>query len=160
MKTRLTITAFFAIFGFVLLKASAQQAPDTLYFDYRVDNAVINSPDLMYGSHPFGENIARKLGVIHNTYTYVVPGDPSSPGHKTTVVKPIIYYAVKKVNSYYRKLVKDKVMDQAIAAGQLNHVFEVAISVFSQPTSSLEAELKKYKKPEDLAAVFQRVKIK
>ncbi len=160
MKTKFFLCAFFALFGFMILEASAQQSSDSMYFDYRIDNVVINSPDLMYGAHPFGDNIARKFAVIQNTYTYVVPGEPSSPGHKTTIVKPTLYNAVRKINSYYRKVVKDKQMDQAEAAKLLNHVFDVAISVFTQPTAALEAELKKYKKPEDLAAVFKRVKIK
>ncbi|MDP2422838.1 MAG: hypothetical protein U1C46_03780 [Bacteroidales bacterium] len=157
MKTGQYLWVFLLACGFFHSKAQAQQGTDTLYFDHRVEQAIANAGNLMISSHTFGDKIAQKMAIVDDIYTYVVSGNPSSPGNKTIIEKPAIYKAVLKVNSYYRKQVKSKTMVEALAIIQLNHVLDVAISVYSQPTKTLEEDLKRFKKPEELAAVFKRV---
>lgn len=142
-----------------ILNGKAQEN-NKLFYDNRTEQ-VLSSVNLQsYPSHLFGDEIALKFAVFEDTYTYIVPGDPSSPMHKTSVQKPLIFNSVKKINTYLKKQVKKKMIDQQQATTNLNHVLNVALSVFAQPSKALEEELKKAKTPEELLAVFNRVELK
>ncbi len=148
---------FISILTLISAIICAKNSGDTLYFDNRVSQAMTNSQEMLVGSHQFGETFAIKMALISDIYTFTVAGDPTSPGPKTTIQKPVIYNGVKKLNTYYRQSAKKKLMDEATAKKLLNHVLDVALSVYPQPTATLESELRKHKSAEQIAEVFKRV---
>ncbi|UCH13388.1 MAG: hypothetical protein JSV22_09750 [Bacteroidales bacterium] len=127
-------------------------------FRYSVDeNSLYNIEDEELKSHPFGDYIARKFHMLKKSYTYVERATPTSPGEKIIVVKPSIYYALQKLNKYFKKQVKDGMMTEEEARQELNQYLDIAISIVVENTESLENDLRKAKKPDEISRVFSMV---
>ncbi len=130
-------------------------------FRYCVDEeslCSINDEELT--DHPLGDNIARKLYLLKETYTYIEHPTPTSPGEKTIITKPSIYNSLQKLNRYYKKQVKDGDMTEEEARMKLGQYLDIAISVFIENTESFEDELRKAKKPDEISEVFSMVMLK
>ncbi len=130
-------------------------------FRYCVDEqslCSINNEDL--NDHPLGDDIARKLYLLKETYTYIEHPTPTSPGEKTIITKPSIYNSLQKLNRYYKKQVKDGEMSEEEARIKLSQYLDVAISIFIENTESFEDELRKAKKPDEISEVFSMVMLK
>ncbi len=111
-------------------------------------------------SHPLGDNIARKLHVLKETYTHIEKPTPTSPGEKTIIFKPSIYNSLQKLNRYYKKQVKDELISEEEARIKLNSYLDIALSVFVENTESFEDELRKAKSPDEISKVFSMVELK
>ena len=120
--------------------------------------STININDL--SNHYLGVGIARKLHLLKDTYTYVEPPSPTSPGEKTVIVKPSIYNSLLKLNRYYKKQVKKGEMSVEEASEKLNHYLDVALSVFIEDTDTFEDKLRKAKGPDEISNVFSMVVLK
>ncbi len=130
-------------------------------FRYCVDEASLLSIKVdELTEHPLGDNIARKLYLLKETYTYVELPTPTSPGEKTIITKPSIYNSLQKLNRYYKKQVKDGLMSEEEARIKLNQYLDVAISIFIENTESFEDELRKAKKPDEISEIFSMVMLK
>ena len=108
-------------------------------------------------SHPLGDYIARKFYMLKESYTYVERATPTSPGEKTIVVKPSIYYSLQKLNKYFKKQVKDGIMTEEEAIKELSQYLDIAISIVVENTESFENDLRKAKKPDEISKVFSMV---
>jgi len=130
-------------------------------FRYCVDEESLYSiNDEELTDHPLGDNIARKLYLLKETYTYIEHPTPTSPGEKTIITKPSIYNSLQKLNRYYKKQVKDGEMSEEEAKIKLNQYLDVAISIFIENTESFEDELRKARKPDEISEVFSMVMLK
>jgi hypothetical protein len=130
-------------------------------FRYSVDEeslCSINDEEL--ADHPLGDNIARKLYLLKETYTYIELPTPTSPGEKTIITKPSIYHSLQKLNRYYKKQVKGGDMSEEEAKMKLNQYLDIAISIFIENTESFEDELRKARKPNEISEVFSMVMLK
>jgi hypothetical protein len=130
-------------------------------FRYSVDEeslGLINDEEL--SDHPLGDNIARKLYLLKETYTYIELPTPTSPGEKTIITKPSIYNSLQKLNRYYKKQVKGGEMSEEEARVKLNQYLDIAISIFIENTESFEDELRKARKPDEISQVFSMVMLK
>ena len=130
-------------------------------FRYCVDEESlysIDNEDLT--NHPLGDNIARKLHLLKETYTYIELPSPTSPGEKTIITKPSIYNSMQRLNRYYKKQVKGGEMSEEEARIKLSQYLDVAISVFIENTESFEDELRKARKPDEISEVFSMVMLK
>jgi len=130
-------------------------------FRYCVDEQslfLINEDELP--SHPLGDNIARKLHMLRETYTHIEKPTPTSPGEKTIIFKPNIYNSLQKLNRYYKKQVKDELISEEEARLKLNSYLDIAISVFVENTDSFEDELRRAKSPDEISKVFSMVMLK
>ena len=107
--------------------------------------------------HYLGDDIALKMYRVKDTYTYIEVGSPSSPGDKTQVNKPAIYYAIKKLNTYYKKQLKKGELDQNEVYKKLTRYLNIAYSIYNEDTSMLENELRSAKKAPEIDKVFARV---
>ena len=127
-------------------------------FRYLVDErSLYEIEDEELKSHPFGDYIARKFHMLKKSYTYIERATPTSPGEKTIVVKPSIYYSLQKLNKYFKKQVKDGIMTEEEARQELNQYLDIAISIVVENTESLESDLRKAKKPDEISKVFSMV---
>ena len=107
--------------------------------------------------HYLGDDIAHKMYRIKETYTYVEAGSPSSPGDKTQVNKPAIYYAIKKLNTYYKKQLKKGELDQTEVYKRMARYLDIVYSIYNEDTTMLENELRSAKKAPDIDKIFARV---
>lgn len=120
-------------------------------------------PELDYSlasSHYLGQDIANKMHLIKETYTYVEQGTPMSPGQKVIVKKPQIYYAIRKLNKYYKKAIKKGSLSEPEAIDLLNETLDKAFVIFDQETQEFEDYLSKQKKPEDMEQAFAMIELK
>ena len=127
-------------------------------FRYCVDEeSLISIKNDELTSHPLGDNIARKLHLLTETYTHIEHPTPTSPGEKTIIFKPSIYNSLQKLNRFYKKQVKDELISEEEARTKLNSYLDIAISVFVEDTESFEDELRRAKSPDEISKVFSMV---
>jgi hypothetical protein len=130
-------------------------------YHYSVNKEALSSIDRsMLSDHPFGENIARKIYLLQDYYTYVEPPSPTSPGQKTIVVKPNIYNSLLKLNRFYKQQVKKGIITIESASRDLNRFLDIGLSIVSDDTALFEAELRKAKSPDQIISVFSMVELK
>ena len=148
---------FTLLFGVVAFVAGASgqeqftfqnQLGDTVHFD-------IESSDI--GSHYLGEQVAIKFYRLQETYTYVEAGTVTNPGERTVVMKPTIYYSLKRLNSHFRKQLKKGVIDSSDAVNKLGWCLDVGFAIYDQDTSDFEKALKSAKKADEIVQVFAQV---
>ena len=86
------------------INAAFSQEEKTFIFTNKIENAKsIEIDQAQLRKNALGNEIAQKAYIIKKTYTYIEKGSPTSPGDKTIVRKPTIYYNVQKLNKYYKK---------------------------------------------------------
>lgn len=120
------------------------------YEDYKVDMTFV-SP------HYLGEEIALKFHILDETYTTVQAATPTSPTEKTTVNKPVIYYAIKKLSRKYKREIRKGNIAEKKASDNLSHVLDIGLSIFHEETQVFEKVLKDAKQPEEIMNVFNMV---
>ena len=124
------------------------QMRDTVHFE-------VNRNDL--SSHYLGVQIAVKYYRLKETYTYVEAGSVSNPGERTIVMKPTIYYSLKRLNSHYKKQLRKGAIDSIEAVEELGWYFDVGFAIYEQDTSDFERALKSARNPDEIAQVFAHV---
>jgi len=142
----------------ITITSFAQQSqPEVLYYENRVAAAFASFKDIGPQPHYLGEDIGRKYAVFNDMYVYTVSGQVYQTGQQVVVDKPIIFNAVKKTNRYYRTLLRKKEITEDEAKAKVNHLLDVAISVYSQSTEALENQLRGKKKQDEIARIFEKV---
>jgi rRNA maturation protein Nop10 len=160
-NTGITVLLVFLLWFTFLNGSVAQESDnDTLYFQNRLAHAFSTSEVVASSSHYLGNEIARKYAVFNDLYTYTISAEVLNTGKQTVISKPAIYNSVKKLNRYYRKMIRKNEISEEEARTRYNHVLDVAISVFTQSTEALENELRQARKHDEIAEVFQRVKLR
>lgn len=112
------------------------------------------------GKHDLGQRVACLKNLMENHYITkedVIPGDPMM---RTIVLKPNVYYTVRKIEKYLKREVKNGDIRLEEASSQMEHILEVALSVIDNKEESFEIALNKNKKNmENLITLFQQVKL-
>ncbi|MEM8894839.1 MAG: hypothetical protein AAGC88_09695 [Bacteroidota bacterium] len=154
--------AVFAINLFLPELAKCQEPADVYYFDY-MDHR-LEDPDIdenYLKEHPFGKEVAIRVEAVKQKYTYVVEGSATAPQDRRIVEKPVLYYAVQKLDNFYKKQVKKGGMNSGKATEKLVFALDVAMLIRYQQTEQLEKDIKKLKGGEEIARFFDdRVKIR
>jgi hypothetical protein len=159
-KILLTVLSAFCL-AFVTFAQSADKE-DVFYFNYvegKLDDSEID--ENFISSHSFGNEIAKKLELMKQAYTWRTEGTPTNPVAQTVVEKGAIYYAIKnKLNSHYRKAVKKGQMEEEAAKAEFASAIDVALFIRYQQTDEFESKLRDLKDAEDIAMLFvKKVKI-
>ncbi len=111
----------------------------------------------MASSHYLGEEMAAKMYLFKQIYTFIEAGTVYSPGDKVMVRKPSIFFAVRKLDKYYKKAIKSGAMEKDLAIEKLGLALDISIVIFYQETETFEVYLKNTKEAEMLAATFENV---
>jgi hypothetical protein len=135
------------------------QEPEFLFANNLKDTLRLKIDYSLSGTHVLGSDVARKMLLLQETYTYVERGTLMAPGDKTIIKKPDIYYSVKKLNTYYKKAVKKGIVDQQQAAKNLTSAVDKSYSIFYEDTQQFEEYLRSKKKPEDIQKAFDIIKL-
>jgi hypothetical protein len=145
------------LFSF-LPSGNAQETEDEVfYFENRVAFVISTSTGITPKKHFLGEELGKKDAVFHDLYSYTVTGQITNTGQQVVIEKPLIYLSVKKTNRYYRKLLKKKQITEDEAKEKVDHLLDVAISIFTQNTTAFENELRQTKEMDEIAGIFERV---
>ncbi|MCB8995320.1 MAG: hypothetical protein H6538_06920 [Bacteroidales bacterium] len=137
----------------------AQNQTEFMFLNNLKDTARVKIDYSNLGVNPLGPEVARKMYLLQNTYTYVERGTLTAPGDKTIVKKPDIYYSVKKLYNYYKKSVKKGTIKDTDASKQLIQVINKSYSMFYEDTQKFEDYLRTMKKPEDIQKAFDMVSL-
>jgi hypothetical protein len=140
-----------------LTVGSRAQEVENFTFYNDLDRVDTNVDPLMVPNHYLGPEIGLKTYLLKGLYTEVEEGNEINPVDKTIVFKPAIYYSMKKLNNYYKKAVKKGIITEQEAIDKMNTYLDICLAIYLQETQQFETELKKYKKTEDIDAVFSRV---
>ena len=143
----------------LLAALHAQDENSFLFYDQLRDTASLRLDYSFMKSHFLGEEIARKIYRLERTYTYVEKPTAMSPTSKTVVKKPVIYYAVLKLNNHYRRQVKRSQITESEAISKLGEVLDIAFMIFGQDTGEFEEYLRKNKSPHQIEKAFEMVKL-
>lgn len=110
--------------------------------------------------HYLGENVASRWYHVKKLYSYIEKGTPTSPGDKTVIKRPNIYYSLKKIDKNFKKKIKKSLMTNDEAKDLLLNYLNIASYLYYCDTKDIENALKKADEPEDMEKIFQRVKFK
>ncbi|GEM_PF-2728075 len=161
MKVWITLPVL-CLCSFICSSGYAQEEEDIYYFDYmdhRLEDPDIDEDYLK--EHPFGKEVALRVEALRQRYTYRVEGSATVPQDRTIVEKPVLYYAMQKIDAYYKKQSKKGGMSADKAAEKLVYALDVAMLIRYQRTEALEKEIKKLKGGEEIAQFFnEKVKIR
>lgn len=122
-----------------------------------INKSVVEKSD----KHEFGQRVACLKTLMENHYITkedVIPGDPMM---RTIVLKPNVYYTVRKIEKYLKKEVRNGDITAKEASSEMEHVLKVALCVIDEEEmSSFEIALNKNKKNiADQISLFHQVKL-
>jgi len=152
---RIIIFTLVSLLSYALLPA--QEKVQFTFRSHLNDEEYKKPYDQSMGSSFLGTEVARKMYIVRNTFTYVEEPTPTSPTPKTIIRKPRIYNSVKKLVSYYEKMAKKGLMPVEQAAANAILVLDKAYSAFYGNSDNFEQFLKSAKKPEQIEEAFKAV---
>lgn len=131
---------------------------DELKFYFRNTLSKAEGIDYSLASRHFlGETISQKMYLFQSTYTYIEKGTPMSPADKTIVRKPVIFYAIKKLNNHYKSQLKKGTATEQELITRFSQILDAAYCMYAQNTDDFEVYLKHHKKPDDIEKAFLAV---
>ncbi|MGD2034717.1 MAG: hypothetical protein PVF73_06665 [Bacteroidales bacterium] len=107
-----------------------------------------------------GMEVAKKMVLFKDRYTYVEAGTPASPSNRTIVLKPVIFNSIQKLNRHFKKQIKKGDMDPESARDFFLPCLDTALILYAEETEEFEDYLRKQKKPEEILDAYQRVVLK
>ncbi len=155
MKNLFSIIILFCVFTI----SNAQNQSDFLFSNNLSDTLKLKIDYSNTLQSFLGPEVARKMYLLQESYTYVEKGTVIAPGDKTIVRKPDIYYAMKKLYKYYRKGIKKGIVDEAHAEENIIRNVHKCYAMLYEDSSAFEEYLRTLKKPEDIEKAFDRVKL-
>jgi hypothetical protein len=114
----------------------------------------------MAGTHFLGEEIAKKIYIFEESYTYKVAIAPGNPATRTMYRKPVIYNSVMQIEWSLKKSVRrgEMTLDEAIV--NFNKVLEVALNIKGMNTAKFEEAIKSKHNNSDLLFLYTQVRLK
>ena len=148
-------------FGVSLMGYSQSADENIFYFDFMADKLDDSEIDIKYlKSHPLGLDVAKKLELLRETYTWKEEASATNPRDRTIVEKPVIYYSVQKMNKHFKKAVKKDEMSEEEAKTALISAIDIALVIRYQQTEEFETTLRDFKGGDELASVYsEKVKM-
>jgi hypothetical protein len=110
-------------------------------------------------NHPVTWEVALRMQLFQDTYTFHTPAAPGEFSDKKEIRKPVIYHSVSKLDRYYRRLLRTGELDQQLISDALCLLLDTAIILYHYDTGEIENSLKMDTSPNALIQTFQRVEI-
>jgi len=142
---------------FVLLLgiAGTAAAQETFRFDYmedKLDESELSPLDVK--KNYFGDQVARKMALLSDAYTWVQEPTPTSPVPQRVTEKYWVFNSVKKVVSYYKKASKKKIVTEEVALSEVVKALDIGLCIRYQDTQRFEEYLQTLRSDEQLANLF------
>ncbi len=131
-------------------------------YDFEVYNYVSEAmkkvSDDEAGNHFLGNDIAKKMYLFEEAYTYTEPIAPGNPAMRTMYKKPVIYSSVKRIEKYLKKSVNSKEFTMGEANAKFNKVLDVVLNIKGLNTDKFEESIKAQgNNASDLLVLFTQV---
>ena len=111
-------------------------------------------------SHFMGTDIAVKWAKVNELYLRKTEVSVGFGSTYSETLKPAIFNAVYRMNSYYRKALIRKSINVEDAKNQFSWILDCAIAIcHNSDTSGFERSLAKLKDPDKILSLFNLVKI-
>ncbi len=108
--------------------------------------------------HFLGAEIASKWAVLNKLYIKKTEVSVGFGASYSETIKPSVYNAVSKLNSYFKKSISKNSLNINEAAKQFNRVLDCAIAAYySADSVEFESVLAKTKKPDEILEIFNMV---
>ena len=131
----------------------AQSEDDYEYADRSEEIEEIEVPPYV-SKHYLGSDFTKMFFALKEQYVYIPEKTATNPEPSPTTEKPVIYNTVKKLDRYYKKMLKKGKMSEDDVREKLHTVVAVGYSLRYADTESLEKILWKMKDPTELAKLF------
>ena len=123
-------------------------------FDY-MEQEVSEVVSIHIPQHALGEEIATKMQLMSESYTYKVT-DAISGNESTEIEKPSILTSVNKINRHIKKAVKKGKMTKEEGTQTLSTVLKIALNIRHQNTEEFEAELWKISDTAEMLELYTK----
>jgi len=132
-------------------------------FNFDVNNIVPEElkkvPEEMTETHFLGDQIAKKMYVFKDLYTYREVIAIGNPTIRTFFNKPRIHHSVKKIEKYIKRSVNKGEMTLDDATAMFNNVLDIAINIYNMNTDQFEDSLRLAGNATDIILVFNKVRL-
>lgn len=135
---------------------SANDEKRYVFKDYNLNS----KPKGEVETHFMGDTIAVKWTLFNELYTRKTEVTIGFGSSYTETLKPAVFNAVYRMNTFYKKAIGRKTINVEIAKKQFSWILDCAIAICHSPDSSeFELALAKIKNPDQLLNLFNKVKI-
>ena len=136
------------------------QENETFYFTTSEEIDYDEATDGFVPRHYLGDDLAVKMNMLRKQYTYKPEPTSMVPNPTTVVEKPHIYSSIKKLDRYYKKMLKKGKLSEEDVEEKLASFIEIGVAIRYQDTLELEEALKNVKVESEIENVFSRVQFK
>ncbi len=113
----------------------------------------------LFRNHPLENEVARRLELFEETYTYYSPAAPGSFSDSKVIRKPVIYNSVYRIDKHYRRQVRSGEAEKEQAIAQMSNLLYKALLIFPHETGELEEALSKAPSAPKMVSLFNQVEL-
>lgn len=106
------------------------------------------------------EDLCLKLAQFDLMYTKKIKNSTQRVMPSTEIIKPDLYYSIRKLADYYCKCLKKGIVTPEKAEKELKSILDKCIQIASRDTTPIEAELRAANNPQEIVGVFNKIIIK
>jgi hypothetical protein len=145
------------IFFLVLITFTAK-AQDLYVFE----SSAVEFPEInQFRQEVFlSKDICLKLAQFDMVYTRRIDRSTRQVMPSTEIIKPDLYYSIRKLADYYCKCLKKGIVSKEKAESVLKSVLDKCIQIASKDTGPIEEELRAANNPQEIVGVFDKIIIK
>lgn len=154
MKSTLSLALLLAISYVTCAQTTGGDKFHFRYLEDKLDQSSVD--DQRAGNHFLGQDIARKMYMLQENYTWIQEGTPTNPASMRMVDKPAIYNNIKKLERFYKKGIKKGEISEDRAQEEFGQILDICLLIRNQKTATLEDTLDALKNEEDIVSLFTR----
>jgi hypothetical protein len=145
-------------FSFLILMTFAVKAQDSYVFE----GTVIDFPEInRYHQEVYlSKDLCLKLAQFNLIYTKKIDRSTDKTIPSTEIIKPDLYYSIRKLTDYYCKCLKKGIVSHEKVEDELKSVLDKSIQIAYQDTRPVEAELRAANNPQEIVGIFNKIIIK
>lgn len=113
----------------------------------------------MIRNHFLGEEVAKRIFLFENTYTYESKAAPGAFSGRKVIHKPIIYDTIYQIEKHLKKAVRKGNLDDKNASYEFCKYLELALFLLHEETSNFENALKHADSATGAITIFNNVEI-
>jgi hypothetical protein len=115
----------------------------------------------VYPDHPLGEAVAKKLAMVEQLFVHREQQVVGYSDTRVSIVKPTVFNALKKIDSYYRRQARKGNIQVEVAASTLINLLDLGkIVYYSDDSKDFESYLRTLKSPLELESAFRMIVVK
>lgn len=145
-------------FCFLFLSVLLVKAQDLYVFE----GSSVDFPEKIDKNYPklyLSDDLCLKLAQFDMTYTKRIDPAARRVMSSVEIMKPDLYYSIRKLADYYSKCLKKGSMAQEKAENELRSILDKCIQIASQNTAPIEAELRAANNPKEIVGIFDKIVI-